>query len=260
MRLTRMDAYIAGQSFATATALYGVFIAMLLASSGAAEERALGTAEWQILQPYAFWKQWLTKVLTIGILTLLLGLVLPALLERVFPLISGSGSIGPRVLLPNLPYSMTRGVTIILVVALLSSYASSLCVGAVRALMLTLTLIITLAALFNNIAYTAYRVERTLFERWYGPEPRYGWRWQGLPTANWGDVMTAYRVGWWIATLTITVFLVTIFVLAFRNSRSAEHGLSIARKQIPWVLISAFVGAIVINGGPKLIEWWLLTH
>ena len=260
MRLTRMDAYIAGQSFATMTALYGVFIAMMLGSSGAAEERALGTAEWQILQPYAFWKQWLTKVLTIGILALLLGLVLPGLLERAFPLISGSGSIGPKVLLPYLPYSMTRGVQIILVVALLSSYASSLCVGALRALMLTVTFTLTLAALFNNLASTAYRVERSLFERWYGPAPRSGWWWQGLPTANWGDVITAYRVGWWIATLAITAFLVTIFVLAFRNSRSAERGLSIARKQVPWVLVSALAGAIVINGGPKLVEWWLLTH
>ena len=63
------------------TLLYGGSLAMLIGSLASAEERQLGTLEWQTLLPSPAWQQWAVKVgVTFG-LALLLGVGLPALLH-----------------------------------------------------------------------------------------------------------------------------------------------------------------------------------
>ncbi len=63
------------------TLLYGGSLAILIGSLASAEERQLGTLEWQTLLPSPAWQQWAVKVgVTFG-LTLLLGAGLPALLH-----------------------------------------------------------------------------------------------------------------------------------------------------------------------------------
>ena len=127
MRLSRTDMHIAGQSFEALSQLYGLFIAVLVGAVSS-EERALGTAEWQILQPYAFWKQWLVKATTVTVLALMLGLAVPILLEAVFPLIRDSGSW-----VRFLSYGFSRGPLAlrgplaIVSIALVSFYVSTLC-------------------------------------------------------------------------------------------------------------------------------------
>ena len=54
---------------------------ILIGSLASAEERQLGTLEWQTLLPSPAWQQWAVKVgVTFG-LALLLGVGLPALLH-----------------------------------------------------------------------------------------------------------------------------------------------------------------------------------
>lgn len=62
------------------TILYSGMLALLIGALASAEERQLGTLDWQMLLPMAAWKQWALKVgMTVG-LSMLLGVGLPALL------------------------------------------------------------------------------------------------------------------------------------------------------------------------------------
>jgi hypothetical protein len=259
--LTRADSYIAGQSFMAITGLYGVFIAILVGATASAEERGFGTAEWHILQPYAFWKQWLAKLFTLGALALVLGLVVPILLETVFPLIRDSGAVGPRVYLPFLAGLVSRPPAAMLMVALVGFYGSTLSVGALRALLTTLPLASVLLGLYSSLAFATYRFEIMVLQGLYGA-PRRGqpWWWKNLATASWDDVIRAYRVSQWMSAAIIAAFVVLLLRLAFHNSRSAERGMTMARRQVPWIVAYVATAAIMARGAPALLEWWLLTH
>ena len=53
--------------------LYGPLLALLSGSLASAEERQLGTMEWQMLLPLPMWKQWAVKTATVAGLALVLG-------------------------------------------------------------------------------------------------------------------------------------------------------------------------------------------
>ena len=59
------------------TLAYPVALILLIASIASADERQMGTAEWQIQVPVAFWKQWLIKFTVVWGLAFVVGLVLP---------------------------------------------------------------------------------------------------------------------------------------------------------------------------------------
>jgi hypothetical protein len=104
-------------------ALYSGLLAMVIGALASAEERQLGTLEWQVLLPMASWKQWAVKVaVTLG-LALLLSVLLPALL---LAFTGGPIRIGQ-------PYA---GVMLLLTTA--SLYVSSLSSSGVRALIVSL--------------------------------------------------------------------------------------------------------------------------
>jgi hypothetical protein len=97
-------------------ALNGLMLAWLAGSLASAEERHLGTLEWQLLLPVAAWQQWIVKAgVTLG-LALLLAIGLPMLLAI----------DGPQL---NPVYA---GLIVVLVTA--SLYVSSLCSSGLRTL------------------------------------------------------------------------------------------------------------------------------
>lgn len=97
-------------------ALNGLMLAWLVGSLASAEERHLGTLEWQTLLPVAAWQQWIVKAgVTLG-LALLLAIGLPMLLAI----------DGPQL---NPVYV---GLIVVLVTA--SLYVSSLCSSGLRTL------------------------------------------------------------------------------------------------------------------------------
>ena len=266
MRLTRMDAYIAGQSFQTISEFYGLFIALLVGAVASAEERALGTHDWQILQPWAQWKQVGIKVGVVAIVAMTLGLVVPIALEAAFPLIADTGHAGLRTL-SQLFYYFGYGERIpiaILFVALFSFYVSTLCVGGLRALLLSLPLSAGLVQLFLALNYATWRYEQMRLIQLYGPNvfSLKGWWWQHyrLPTASPTDFRIITAVTLWISPFALVGFVLLILMFALRNSRAAERGMTIARRQFPALLIYVALAAVLTRAVPAYLEWWLLTH
>jgi hypothetical protein len=107
------------------TFLYSGLLAMVIGSLGSAEERQLGTLQWQVLLPIASWKQWMVKAGTALGLALLLAAALPAL---VFSLSGGPIRIDER-----FAYA-------ILLLTTVSLYVSSLSTSGVKALFLSVPL------------------------------------------------------------------------------------------------------------------------
>lgn len=69
-------------ALATVAAIYAAMLALLIGSLASAEERQMGTLEWQSLLPIAAWKQWVVKAGVALTLAVLLTFGLPLLLTR----------------------------------------------------------------------------------------------------------------------------------------------------------------------------------
>jgi hypothetical protein len=67
-------------AIAVATAIHGIVVAALIGALSCAEERALGTLEWQLLQPISARAQFAVKIVITTTLALLLAIGLPAIL------------------------------------------------------------------------------------------------------------------------------------------------------------------------------------
>ncbi len=123
------------------TMLYGGLLAILMGSLASAEERHLGTLEWQTLLPSPAWQQWAVKVGVMFGLALLLGVALPALL--------GHAIAGAR----EYPGRGCGGqvVPIMLLLTASSLYLSSLCKSGVGALVLSFPTIVATFLLARTI-------------------------------------------------------------------------------------------------------------
>ncbi len=118
--------------------LYGGVMAMLIGAMASAEERQLGTAEWQILLPMPAWQQWAIKTGVALGLAVLLAVVLPAALRYFSP-------AGDDIHQAARAWREVTGAVVILASA--SLYVSSLCASGVRALVVTFPTIVA-SALF----------------------------------------------------------------------------------------------------------------
>ena len=119
------------------TMLYLVLLSMLMGSLASAEERQLGTLEWQVLLPIAAWQQWLVKAATVLALALAFGIGLPAVLTYLDP--SGRE-------LRDATDAWQQIVVMIVVLTTCSLYVSSFSMGGLRALMLSVVAVAVLAA------------------------------------------------------------------------------------------------------------------
>jgi hypothetical protein len=113
------------------TMLYVGSLALLIGSLASAEERHLGTVEWQMLVPMPGWQQWLVKVGVVLAMVVLLCGVLPAILASLTP---GDQSLdrGDRWQIAPTLALLTVG----------SLYLSSLCKTGVGALVLSLPAVV----------------------------------------------------------------------------------------------------------------------
>jgi hypothetical protein len=112
--------------FYVVSVLFGALMALLIGSLASAEERQIGTLEWQLLLPMAMWKQWAVKVgTTLG---------LAALLSFALPIVLAAGHV-----------SVNGYASAIVLLTVGSLYVSSLCSSTLRALMVSGALVISLS-------------------------------------------------------------------------------------------------------------------
>jgi hypothetical protein len=256
--LVRADTYLADDSFGLFAAMYGLLITLMVGAISIAEERAMGTADTQFLQPWPFWKLSLTKLATVSLISLLAGLAVPRVLDAVFPLIDSSRAVGPNLgdLRFMMPSPLTGGVATILLAALFSSYISTMCTGGLRALLFALPSSFTLASLCSYLIYAVYWVEHT----WRVKSGVREFWWVGLPTATPQDFRRAFEYSQWVSGIAFLGFVALTVFLYQRNFRSGERGTTMAKKQFPWVAAYVVLAVALSRGGGALLEWWLLTH
>ena len=255
-------AYLADDTFQGLAAMYGLFVALLVGSISIAEERALGTADTQRLQPWPFWKYSLAKLVTGGVVTLLLGLAVPTALEAMLPLIQGSSRIGPdlgffRFYLPN---PLNGAAATLLVTTLFSAYVSTLSVGGLRALMAALPLSFSLFSLPAYIFFLVDAVERAVRVK-YDLQLKAGefW-WPKLPTATVDDYRAIFLYSRRMAVVVYIGFAALLLFLYLRNSKSGEDGMGLAKKQLPWIAVYVVLAAVLVRGGETILRWWLFTR
>ena len=258
LALAGAAAYLADTTFQGLAAMYGLFVAILVGAISIAEERALGTADTQRIQPWAFWKRSLAKFTTAAVIALLLGLAVPVGLEAMLPLIQGSDQPGPDLGLYRyyLPNPLNGAAAALLLTTLVSGYVSSLCVGGLRALMVALPLSVSLMTINTYAFYAVGTLERTL-RRKYGLSEFW---WAALPTVSGADHRMAFLYTRWMAAAVFLGFTTLLLFLLLRNAQSGEDGKTLARRQLPWIAVAAGVRALFIRGGEELVSWWLFTH
>ena len=122
--------------------LYFAILTVLIGSLASAEERQMGTLEWQTLLPIASWKQWMVKIGIVFGLVSVLGIVLPAILIGMF------GRVPPMLQLGGTIFFVTT----------ISLYISSLSTSGVKAMVLTLPAIVSVFTCIHLITMTASRM------------------------------------------------------------------------------------------------------
>lgn len=130
---TKMVPGYVGIPFYVVSVLFGALMALLIGSLASAEERQIGTLEWQLLLPMAMWKQWAVKVgTTLG---------LAALLSFALPIVLAAGHVG-----------VNGYASAIVLLTVGSLYVSSLCPSTLRALMVSGALVISLSIAASRAA------------------------------------------------------------------------------------------------------------
>jgi len=135
---TRIIPGLRGFPVSVVAVSYGGLLALLIGALASAEEREIGTLEWQTMLPMAAWKQWSVKAGTVLVLAAVLSFAIPALLA------SGSVSFNPG------------HAAAILFLAAGSLYVSSLCRSGLRALIVSGSLTLALA-LASQYFFAVYR-------------------------------------------------------------------------------------------------------
>ena len=207
------------------TLLYGPLLGLLAGSLASAEERQLGTLEWQLLLPMAAWKQWFAKVGVALALALLLGLGLPVLVVWISPSILGV----------RLDASLVALVVLLTTVAL---YVSSFSASGVRALLVSLPVVFGLT-LFARLVIGPF-----LGAMLADPS-----RMLGAAVLSSSRPVTRSFTRLLPAMTTVLVaagFVAAALGAGLANHRSAERGARRLWKQGFWILGGVFVGAAVL--------------
>jgi hypothetical protein len=171
------------------TVFYGLTVVALVGAFASAEDRQLGTRDWQQLMPIAAWKQWTVKVAVAMGLSAALGVGLPAAVSMLVP----ASRLGARDL-ETLPYAMVA-------LTAWGVYVSSLSSSGIRALLAMFP------ALFA-IGYTSQRLAGELQEALV--------RWGVQPFAR----VRFYL--WMEMTAILSTASLVLLILAYQNHRSGD--------------------------------------
>jgi ABC-type transport system involved in multi-copper enzyme maturation permease subunit len=210
------------------TYLYALFVAILAGSLASAEERQLGTLEWQTLLPAAAWNQWTIKLGTTLLIAVGLGIGVPFVMSTLL-------DAHDLVLSRGREFPEFAAASVLLTCG--SLYVSSLSSSGIRAFVLSFPAFAGVA-FFGVLASTsAGFVASGLVDRRTV---------QMLLPEIGRQEMGAIR-GWvsMTALLAVAAFVVWIGVLAMQNHRSAERGGAVARRQLVRVGLVAAAGLLL---------------
>jgi hypothetical protein len=200
--------------FEALTLLYVGLTSLLIGALASAEERQLGTVEWQILLPMAAWQQWIVKVGVAALLGLALGAALPVVLALAAPT-------------PDMRLTAHRIGTLLLVVSFLTAagiYVSSLVSSGVKALVLSLPILCGLFIFVQSVMFTLWwAVERGILS----PSTK-------LPGFPLPYFPLPYEE--------VAGFVPLLLWLAFLNHRSAQRGLRLWKQG---ALLLGYVALVV---------------
>jgi len=211
-----------------ATMLYLVLLSMLAGSLASAEERQLGTLEWQMLLPMAAWQQWLVKAGTVLALAFACGIGLPALLFYFEA--SGSGFRDPS--------GVWRPTVIMIVLFTTGSlYVSSLSTSGIRALVAAFPAVFATAVLVSSSMSFVWRTFSRLMLDPFGAEVSVRIQ-RTLPAAAYDAIFGALVGG----------FAFLLLLLAFRNHRTADRRLAQVLRQIACIAAFLVAGVMVWAG------------
>jgi hypothetical protein len=146
---TRIIPGFRGFPISAVAILYGGLLALLIGALASAEEREIGTLEWQAMLPMAAWKQWAVKVGTV--------LALAAVLSFVIPVLLAEGTVSFNV--------WHAGVILFLTTSAL--YVSSLCRSGLRALIVSGPVMLTFS-IVSQYLYVAAGWPRAGFAAPFG--------------------------------------------------------------------------------------------
>lgn len=215
--------------FAGLTVPYSALIAVLIGSLASAEERRLGTLEWQQLLPFAAWRQWTIKVATIVILALLLGIGVPTLLAV------ASGMHAVDWLRP----------TFAAVVALLTIgalYVSSLGGSGVMALLASLPALMGAGLLVEWLfTHPGAAVFRMVADASAWPSPRLAPRPSSLRALD--------AMQWLIVAGVVTLVL----WFGLTNHRSADRAMTHLRTQVVWLAVALTLAVTLLSAARALL-------
>jgi hypothetical protein len=193
------------------TMLYLLLMGVLVGSLASAEERQLGTHEWQTLLPMAAWQQWAVKVGVAWGLALLLGMGVPLALTQIAALPDNF----------RLPIRAWREFSFAIVVLTTGSlYVSSLSPSGLRAMALVLPVGLGASVLDQAVSWAAAPTVRRIAS---GLEP--GWLSESMLRAAAPYVPFALGAG----------FVVLLLPFAYVNHRSAERSWPRIRRQASWI-------------------------
>lgn len=195
-------------AFTALTVLHAGLLAVLIGALASAEERQMGTIEWQMLLPMAAWRQWAVKAGTATALALLLGVALPLLLVAILP------PEKPQNFGPLVRPSILGFITALTIGSL---YVSSLCGSGMVALVAIVPTIVGWAIFLQTVVAP---MERAI----YGAFGHPGRVWRQVP---W--VTQEYAMGMVLALATLLAL-----ILGLRNHASAERS---AWRAVPQVAL-----------------------
>jgi hypothetical protein len=215
-------------SVTAGTVLYAGILAMLIGALASAEERQLGTHEWQQLMPMAAWHQWAVKAGTAIGLALLLGIGLPLLLVTVLPPEPATW--------PRRVWAVRQPVTFVLlaIVTTGSLYVSSVTRSGLWALTVSIPAAFGVAMFFASVSPPIERaVYGGVFERFHGVP-------LSLPALA-GNAL-------FLTVLAVLLGMVLWFGLA--NHRSSERSVIRTARQVAWMAVWSVVGlaAVLVLG------------
>jgi len=225
--------------------LYIGLMALLIGAVSSAEERQLGTAEWQVMLPMAAKAQWTIKVLVTLSVLAVLALAVPAV---VLSIVSATRGLVTR-------EAATTAVLFSLPLVLIGMYVSSLSRNSLAAFLAAAPTAIAVWTCIASFVRPAGPFGTPFLAR-LGVAP---WAWLYTAFAPHGlskAAQTAFaRLSPAAAAVIVVAPLVAAVYFAMRNHRSAERGLARVGRQVAWMIALVVLATSVWDGVAMGRSW-----